>query len=50
VDRDGSEPARLRAFGILHGVVLSLLGPEDRAWLLDRLRGGSAHDQDDRVA
>jgi hypothetical protein len=39
VDWDGSETARLRAFGILHGVVLGTLGPEDRAWLLDRLRG-----------
>jgi hypothetical protein len=50
VDPDGSETARLRAFGVLHGVVLGVLGPEDRAWLLDRLRGGNAHELDDRVA
>ena len=50
VDWDGPETARLRAFGVLHGVVLGVLGPEDRAWLLDRLRGGNAHDIGDRVA
>ena len=50
VDWDGQETARLRAFGILHGVVLGVLGPEDRAWLLDRLRGGGARALDDRVA
>jgi hypothetical protein len=38
VDWEGTEAARLRAFGILHGVVLHVLGPEDCAWLLDRLR------------
>ena len=50
VDWEGSETARLRAFGVLHGVALRVLGPEDRAWLLDRLRGGSAQEQADRVA
>ena len=50
VDQDGSETARLRAFGVLHGVVLGVLGPEDRAWLLDRLRGRGSHELDDRVA
>ena len=50
VDWDGPETARLRAFGVLHGVALGVLGPEDRAWLLDRLRGGSAQEQADRVA
>jgi hypothetical protein len=50
VDWDGSETARLRAFGVLHGVALCVLGPEDRAWLLDRLRGGSAQEQADWVA
>jgi hypothetical protein len=50
VDWDGPETARLRAFGVLHGVALCVLGPEDRAWLLDRLRGGSAQEQADRVA
>jgi len=50
VDWDGSETARLRAFGVLHGVALCVLGPEDRAWLLDRLRGGSAREQADWVA
>ena len=50
VDWEGSETARLRAFGVLHGVVLGVLGPEDRAWLLDRLRGGTAHELRDRIA
>jgi hypothetical protein len=50
VDWEGSETARLRAFGVLHGVALSGLSPEDCAWLLDRLRGGGAHEQRDRVA
>jgi hypothetical protein len=50
VDEEGSEPARLRAFGVLHGVVLGVLGPEDRAWLLDQLRGGGAHGLGERVA
>ena len=50
VDWDGSETARLRAYGILHGVALRSLGPEDRVWLLDRLQGGSAQEQGDRVA
>ncbi len=50
VDWDGSETARLRAFGVLHGVALCVLGPEDRAWLLDRLRGGSGQEPADRVA
>jgi hypothetical protein len=50
VDWEGSETARLRAFGVLHGVVLSVLGDEDRAWLLDRLRGGGADEQGQRVA
>ena len=50
VDWEGSETARLRAFGVLHGVVLGVLGPEDRAWLLERLRGGTAHELRDRIA
>ncbi len=50
VDWEGSETARLRAFGVLHGVVLGALGPEDRAWLLERLRGGTAHELRDRIA
>ena len=41
VDWDGTEIARLRAFGVLHGSV-GRLGPEDQAWLLDRLRDPSA--------
>jgi len=39
VDWSGSEVARLRAFGLLHGVVLSELGPHDRSRLLDRILG-----------
>jgi hypothetical protein len=51
VDWDGSETARLRAFGVLHGVVLGVLGPEDQAWLLAWLQdGGTGQVQDDRVA
>lgn len=50
VDWEGSETIRLRAFGVLHGVVLGVLGDEDQVWLLERLRGGSADEQDDRAA
>jgi hypothetical protein len=50
VDRESSETLRLRAFGVAHGVVLSVLGPEDRAWLLDRLCGGTADESGDLVA
>ena len=38
VDWDGSETARLRAFGIMHGVVLRATRRE-RSWLLGRLLG-----------
>jgi len=37
VDRDGSEVARLRAFGIVHGVVLRSLGDGARSRLAARL-------------
>jgi hypothetical protein len=39
VDWGGSEIARLRAFGIVHGVVLRVLGPRGRLRLLEQLRG-----------
>lgn len=39
VDWDGSEPARQRAFGIVHGVVLRDLGTRGRSRLLDQLTG-----------
>jgi hypothetical protein len=39
VDWDGSEPARLRAFGIVHGVVLRDLGARACSRLLDELTG-----------
>ncbi len=39
VDWDGSEPARLRAFGIVHGVVLRDLGARDRSRLVAQLTG-----------
>lgn len=39
VDWDGSEPARLRAFGIVHGVALRDLGARDRSRLLTQLTG-----------
>ena len=41
VDWWGSETARLRAYGVLHGVVLRALGREEHSWLVDRLRGGT---------
>ena len=50
VDWEGSEVARLRAFGVLHGVVLSALDPDDPSWLLDRLLGTSPAELDGRVA
>ncbi len=39
-DQEGAEVARLRAFGVLHGVAMGLLTPPDQAWLLDRLHPG----------
>lgn len=39
VDWEGSEPARLRAFGIVHGVILRDLGARDRSRLLTQLTG-----------
>jgi len=50
VDWDGSETMRLRAFGVLHGVVLGVLGHEDQVWLLDRLRGRTVDEHGDRAA
>ncbi len=41
VDWNGSEIARLRAYGIVHGVVLEALGPYQQSVLLARLRSGS---------
>ncbi len=41
VDWTGSEIARLRAFGIVHGVVLHVLGPCDHARLLDEVFGSA---------
>lgn len=40
VDWNGSEIARLRAFGIVHGVVLRDLAPRVRLRLLEQLHGG----------
>jgi hypothetical protein len=39
VDWQGTEIARMRAFGIVHGVVLDLLDPGDHAWIADRMLG-----------
>jgi len=50
VDWDGAEAARLRAFSVLHGVVLHVLGPEDSAWLLDQIRRPGESDAGERVA
>jgi hypothetical protein len=40
VDWEATEVLRLRAFGVLHGVAVEVLGDEERWWLLDRLRNG----------
>ena len=50
VDWEGSEVARLRAYGVLHGVVLRALDRDDHSWLVDRLLGTSAAELDGRVA
>jgi hypothetical protein len=50
VDWAGSEVARLRAYGLLHGLVLHALDRDDHAWLLDRVHGVSGDRVDDRVA
>ena len=44
VDWDGSEVARLRAFGIVHGVVLRDLPADAQHHLLSQLVGASAHE------
>jgi len=49
-DWEGTEIFRLRAFGVLHGVVLGVLGDEDRWYLLERLRGGGSLAESDLVA
>ncbi|WP_258802382.1 hypothetical protein [Pseudarthrobacter sp. NS4] len=41
-DWDGSEIARLRAFGIVHGVLISELGAPAQAGLLARFRPSAA--------
>ena len=44
VDWDGSEIARLRAFGIVHGVVLRELSANTQNHLVRQLTGESAHE------
>ena len=44
VDWDGSEIARLRAFGIVHGVVLRHLPADAQQHLLHQLVGPLAHE------
>jgi hypothetical protein len=39
VDWNGTEVARLRAFGVVHGVVLDVLDPYDQAFLLGLFLG-----------
>jgi hypothetical protein len=41
VDWNGSEAARLRAFGIVHGAILARLSPRARSYLLETLLGGA---------
>ncbi len=50
VDWDGPEVVRLRAYGVLHGVVLRALDRADHSWLVDQLRGTSAAGPAGRVA
>ncbi len=42
VDWEGSEVARLRAFGVVHGALVHGLEVEDRARLLERLERSNA--------
>lgn len=49
-DRDGSEAARLRAFGVVHSHLLEELGPREHAWLLDLLDGAAGLERPGRVA
>jgi hypothetical protein len=49
VDPDGSEAARLRAFGVAHGHVFDVLGPREHAWLLEILEDNDL-EQPGRVA
>ncbi len=39
VDPEGSEAARLRAFGLAHSHLVDELGPREHGWLLDILDG-----------
>lgn len=41
IDWEGSEISRLRAFGLIHGVLLEDPGPRQQAWLVDNLGGGA---------
>lgn len=50
VDWTGPEVARLRAYGLLHGVALHALDDDDQAWLVGRLGGTPSAELDDRVA
>jgi hypothetical protein len=50
VDWWGPETARLRAYGLLHGLVLRALDRDDQSWLVDRLRGAPDGDRACRVA
>jgi hypothetical protein len=47
VDVEGSEASRLRAFGLVHGHLLDVLGPREHAWLLDLLDAADADEADD---
>jgi len=50
VDWEGSEAMRVRAFSVLHGVALHVLGSEDRAWLLEQLEAPGSSESGQRVA
>jgi hypothetical protein len=50
VDWGATEISRLRAFGMVHAVVIEELGSVEHAWLLDRMRGEDATGDEEMVA
>jgi hypothetical protein len=50
VDWGATEISRLRAYGMVHAVVIEELGPVEHAWLLDRVRGEDATGDEEMVA
>ena len=50
VDPAGSEASRQRAFGLMHGHLLDVLGEREHAWLLELLQEGDDVESAGRVA